>query len=230
MVSAVNAMRAYSSNIFFPLFFYGAAVVFFNLPQPAWAADSQTEKPTVLVVGDSLSAAFGIAQKDGWVQLLQQRLSTRYYKANVVNASISGETTQGGLSRITGLLDKYQPDIVLLELGGNDGLRGLPLSLMKDNLDRIIQIILDRDIKLILVGIELPPNYGPFYTDKFHQIYEDLAEKHAIPLIPFLLKGVATKPDLMQEDGIHPRANAQRMILDNVWPYLKPMIPQVKLK
>lgn len=180
--------------------------------------------------GDSLSAAFGINQDEGWVHLLKERLSTRYYQAKVINTSISGETTQGGLSRIAQVLDTHQPDIVLLELGGNDGLRGLPLSLMNDNLDRIIQIIQSRNIKILLLGIQLPPNYGRFYTRQFHQTYIELADKYDLPLVPFLLESVATHPELMQDDGIHPKANAQRQVLDNVWTHLKPMVPQRKLR
>ena len=180
--------------------------------------------PTIVVFGDSLSAAFGINQDQGWVHLLQERLSTRYYQAHVINTSISGETTQGGLSRITQVLDAHQPDIVLLELGGNDGLQGLPLSLMRDNLERMIQIIQSHDVKILLLGILLPPNYGKFYTQQFHQIYADLAEKYALPFVPFLLEGVATQPALMQDDGIHPKADAQEQVLDNVWPPLKKMI------
>ncbi len=162
--------------------------------------------------------------------MLQQRLSTRYYLANVINASISGETTQGGLSRIAQVLDSHQPDIVLLELGGNDGLQGLPLSLMKDNLERIIQIIQSKNTKILLVGIHLPPNYGKFYTQQFHQTYVELAQKHDLSFVPFLLEGVATNLELMQDDGIHPKANAQKQILDNVWPHLKKMIPPRKLR
>jgi acyl-CoA thioesterase-1 len=190
----------------------------------------QTRPPTIVVFGDSLSAAFGINQDQGWVQLLQERLSTRYYQANVINASISGETTQGGLSRIAHVLDTHDPDIVLLELGGNDGLRGLPLALMKDNLDRIIQTIKSHNSKILLLGIHLPPNYGRFYTEQFDQTYQELANKHDVPLLPFLLDGIATNRELMQDDGIHPKANAQKQILENVWPYLKPMIPQRKLR
>ncbi|WP_455204204.1 arylesterase [Kaarinaea lacus] len=210
-------------NLFVCLFFGFSSV-------NAWAEQKKFVPPTILVVGDSLSAAFGIDQAEGWVQLLQNRLSTRYYHANVVNASISGETTQGGLSRIAALLDKHTPDIVILELGGNDGLRGLPLTLMKDNLDRILQIISSRSIKILLLGIQLPPNYGKFYTQQFQKTYDLLAQKYQVPLVPFLLDGIATNPTLMQEDGIHPRAEAQRMVLDNVWPHLKPMIPRKQLK
>jgi acyl-CoA thioesterase-1 len=189
-----------------------------------------TRPPTIVVFGDSLSAAFGINQDQGWVHLLQERLSTRYYQANVINASISGETTQGGLSRIAHVLDTHDPDIVLLELGGNDGLRGLPLTLMKDNLDRIIQIIKSHNSKILLLGIHLPPNYGRFYTEEFDRTYQELADKNDVPLLPFLLDGIATNRDLMQDDGIHPKANAQKQVLENVWPYLKPMIPQRKLR
>ena len=177
-----------------------------------------------------MSSAFGLDQEQGWVHLLQQRLATRYYQAKVVNTSISGETTQGGLSRIAQVLDMHQPDIVLLELGGNDGLQGLPLSLMKDNLTRIIQITRNRNVEILLLGIHLPPNYGRFYTQQFHQTYVELAEKYSLPFVPFLLEGVATNPDLMQADGIHPKAKAQPQILDNVWPYLKNMIPPRKLR
>lgn len=200
-------------------------------PSAVTLGAENTFKPTkVLVFGDSLSAAFGIEQQKGWVYLLQQRLSTPYFNATVFNASISGETSQGGLSRIAQVLDKHKPDIVLLELGGNDGLQGLPLTLMKDNLERIIRIIQDRHIKVLLLGIHLPPNYGKFYTQEFDDTYKDLAEKFHLPFVPFLLEGIATDPDLMQSDGIHPKADAQSMVLDNVWPVLKPMLPQRKLR
>ena len=193
-------------------------------------AENKLKPITVLVFGDSLSAAFGIDQEKAWVWLLGKRLQSPYFHANVFNASISGETTQGGLSRITQVLDKHQPDIVLLELGGNDGLQGLPLTLMKDNLERIIQIIQARHIKILLLGIHLPPNYGRFYTQEFDEVYKDLAEKYKLPFVPFLLEGIATESELMQSDGIHPKAEAQNMILDNVWPQLKPMLPQRKLR
>jgi len=183
-----------------------------------------------LVFGDSLSAAFGIDQQKGWVQLLQKRLASPYFHATVFNASISGETSQGGLSRIAQVLDKHKPDIVLLELGGNDGLQGLPLTLMKDNLERTIQTIQARQIKVLLLGIHLPPNYGQFYTQEFDSVYQELADKYHLPFVPFLLEGIATEPELMQSDGIHPKAEAQNMILDNVWPVLKPMLPQRKLR
>jgi acyl-CoA thioesterase-1 len=196
----------------------------------AVGAENNLKPTTVLVFGDSLSAAFGIDQQKGWVRLLQKRLSSPYFHAKVFNASISGETSQGGLSRIAQVLDKHKPDIVLLELGGNDGLQGLPITLMQDNLERIIQIIQARHIKVLLLGIHLPPNYGKFYTQEFDGVYKKLAQRYKVSFIPFLLEGIATDPDLMQTDGIHPKADAQSMILDNVWPYLKPMLPQRKLR
>jgi len=182
------------------------------------------------VLGDSISSGFGVPQDKLWVNLLNKRLHTPYYHYNLVNASISGETTQGGLTRISGLLDKYSPAIVILELGGNDGLQGLPLALMKDNLNRIIKTVLLRDSQVLLLGMRLPPNYGKFFTKQFHQIYIDLAKKHKIGLVPFLLEGFAKNPELMQADGIHPRAEAQRAILINVWPHLRPMLPRKKLE
>jgi acyl-CoA thioesterase-1 len=186
-------------------------------------------KNSVLVLGDSLSSGLGIEPDQGWVSQLKHRLSSPYFGLKVVNASISGETTQGGLNRIGGLLDKYTPLIVILELGGNDGLRGLPLSLMKDNLDRMITLALDRKVKVVLIGMKIPTNYGKFYTKQFANIYASLATKHKIPLVPFLLDGIASHPEMMQDDGIHPRANAQRQMLDNVWPSLKKALPKPHL-
>lgn len=200
-----------------------------GLAATGYGASKVVTNKTVLVVGDSLSAAFGIEQQQGWVSQLQQRLTAPYFGLEVANASISGETTQGGLSRIGELLDKHNPRIVILELGGNDGLRGLPLSLMKDNLNRIIKLILDRKVKLVLIGMKLPTNYGKYYTKQFAEIYQSLAKTHDIPLVPFLLEGISEDPTLMQADGIHPRANAQRRILDNVWRQLKPLLPSFKL-
>lgn len=164
------------------------------------------------------------------MHLLQQQIYNSQYQALVINTSISGETTQGGLSRIAQVLDTHQPDIVLLELGGNDGLRGLPLALMRDNLEQMIQIIQSRGTKILLLGIHLPPNYGKFYTQQFQQTYAELAKKYELAFVPFLLDGVATHTELMQDDGIHPKANAQQRILDNVWPQLKPLIPPRKIR
>ena len=182
------------------------------------------------MLGDSISAGLGIDQSQGWVYKLGKRLHTPYYNYNVVNASISGETTQGGLSRMSDLLIKYDPEIVIIELGGNDGLQGLPLALMEDNLDRMIKMVLSHNKKVLLVGMKLPPNYGKFFTKQFHQIYIDLAKKHNISLVPFLLEGFATNPELMQSDGIHPKTGAQQAMLNNVWPHLRQMLPKMTLK
>ncbi len=180
--------------------------------------------PSVLVVGDSLSAGYGIELRDGWVTLLQQRLVQQGYPHAVVNASISGDTTSGGRARLPGVLKRHRPQIVILELGGNDGLRGLSLRETRANLDAMIKAAKSAGAQVLLVGIHLPPNYGPEFTAKFHAIYHDLARAHHATLVPFLLEGVALTPGLMQPDGIHPRAAAQPRLLDNVWPYLEPLL------
>jgi len=176
------------------------------------------------VLGDSLSASFGIDQSTGWVSQLEKKLTDTKYPHQVVNASISGETTQGGLQRLPQLLTKYQPRIVILELGGNDGLRGLSIDLIKTNLQTMISKTMQSNAKALLVGMRLPPNYGQIYTDHFHQIYVDLAQSNKIPVVPFLLAGIATQKNLMQEDGIHPREEAQSLMLENVWKHLQPLL------
>lgn len=179
----------------------------------------------LLVLGDSLSAAHNIPQQAGWVALLEHRLNQRGAPApKVINASISGETTAGALARLPALLAQYRPSLVLVELGGNDGLRGLPPAELAANLDAIIRASRDADAKVLLLGIDLPPNYGRAYRDRFRAVYSDLAKKHRVPLLPFLLDGVALQPGLMQEDGIHPTAEGQPRVLDNVWALLQPML------
>ena len=180
--------------------------------------------PSILVVGDSLSAGYGIDLRDGWVTLLQQRLTRQGYPHAVVNASISGDTTAGGRARLPAALKRHRPQIVILELGGNDGLRGLSLRETRANLEAMIKAAQAAGARVLLVGIHLPPNYGPEYTGKFHAIYRDLARAYNAALAPFLLEGVALSPGLMQPDGIHPRAAAQPRLLDNVWPYLEPLL------
>lgn len=187
-------------------------------------AHAAVNKPTILVLGDSLSASYGIAQNAGWVSLLQQRLDQRDYPYRVINASISGETTSGALSRAGRALDAHRPSIVVIELGGNDGLRGLPLKQIRANLAALIEASLAHDAQVLLVGMKLPPNYGPAYTEKFHQIYVDLARQYRVPLLPFLLEDVAQQARLMQSDGIHPRAEAQSIVLESVWRTLQPML------
>ena len=181
---------------------------------------AQPNNPTILVVGDSLSAAFGMEQSKGWVSLLQKKLQTNNYPHKVINASISGETTQGGLTRLGLLLESYKPEVVLLELGANDGLRGLPLQLMQDNLDKMIRAVKDKGGKVFLIGMQLPPNYGINYTNGFIKVYRDLANKHQIALVPFIMDGFAANLDMIQADGLHPKAEAQPLMLENVWSQL----------
>jgi acyl-CoA thioesterase-1 len=190
----------------------------------AYPTYASPEKPVILVLGDSLSTGYGIEQKAGWVNLLQERLTKQSYSYQVINASISGDTTRGALSRTKRALDSHRPGIVIIELGGNDGLRGLSLDQTKNNLATIIEECLGHEVRVLLAGIRLPPNYGSHYTKKFHDIYVNLADKYDLPLLSFILEGVAEKPELMQVDGIHPRTEAQVMILDNIWPLLQPLL------
>ncbi|MCQ4165269.1 arylesterase [Tahibacter harae] len=179
---------------------------------------------SVLVLGDSLSAAHGIARDAGWVNLLQQRLAAAAPARSVVNASISGETTAGGLARLPALLTQNKPAIVLIELGANDGLRGLPLSEISANLKQMLELVRKSGAKAVLAGIELPVNYGPQYRDGLRAIYRDLAGEFNVPLVPFLLEGVALQPELIQDDGLHPTAQAQGRILENVWSVVGPVL------
>ena len=185
---------------------------------------SAAPAPSILIVGDSLSAAFGIELRDSWVTLLQQRLSRQGYPHTVVNASISGDTTAGGRARLPDALKRHHPQIVILELGGNDGLRGLPLHETRANLAAMIKAVQTSGAQVLLIGIHLPSNYGPEFSRKFHAIYHDLARTHNTALVPFLLEGVALTPVFMQPDGIHPRAIAQPRLLDNVWPSLEALL------
>ena len=194
----------------------------------AQAAQQQTslQTPIILVLGDSLSASFGIDHSNGWVSLLEQKLINNYYNYHIVNASISGETTHGGLQRLPKLLAKYQPRLVIIELGGNDGLRGLSIEMIKSNLQTMISKTAETHADILLVGMRLPPNYGKLYTESFYQMYVDLGQDNKIPVVPFLLDGIATNDNLMQSDGIHPRVEAQPLILKNVWNKLKPLLAQ----
>jgi acyl-CoA thioesterase-1 len=177
-------------------------------------------KPTILIMGDSLSAAYGIPAEKGWVQLLVQYLEAQRYETNVVNASISGETTQGGLTRLPALLEKHKPTVVVLELGANDGLRGQSLKQMQKNLAEMIEKSQQISVKVLLLGMKLPPNYG-IYAERFQQIYHDLAKQYKLRLVPFFLADVVAEPDLMQEDGLHPTAKAQSKLFATVWAQLE---------
>lgn len=176
---------------------------------------------TILVMGDSLSAGYGLAKGEGWVDLLQKRVAKSH---DVINASVSGETSAGGVARLPQLLNKHHPDIVLLELGANDGLRGLQLTATQNNLQRMMEQVTDSGAKLVLIGVQIPPNYGRLYQKKFSQMYQDLAKDHLASFVPFLLEKVANRRDLFQADGLHPIAKAQPLLLDTVWPVLKKVI------
>ena len=180
--------------------------------------------PVILVMGDSLSAAYGMAVRDGWVSLLGERLQKQGYPHTVVNASVSGETTAGGRTRLPPLLARHRPAIVILELGPNDGLRGLSLTQTRDNLAAMIEAAQAARATVLLIGNHIPPNYGPDYTRKFHALFAELSARYRIPRVPFLLEGVALKPEWMQADGLHPRAIAQPRVLDNVWAGLQPLL------
>jgi acyl-CoA thioesterase I len=193
----------------------------------AGAADSPqapSPAPVILVFGDSLSAGYGIRVEQGWVSLLAQKIEHEGYGFRVVNASVSGETSSGGLARLPRALSVQQPRIVILELGANDGLRGLPLDLTRNNLDRMITLLQGQHISVLLLGLQMPPNYGERYTTGFMTMYRELAASHHIALLPFLLENVALKSDLMQADGLHPNEQGQPLLLDNVWPTLLPLL------
>lgn len=180
--------------------------------------------PAILIVGDSLSAGFGIEVSDGWVALLQDRLSAEGYEYRVVNASISGDTTSGGLRRLPRALERHQPAITILELGGNDGLRATPVPVIRENLDQMVQLTRAAGSEVILAGMQLPPNYGAAYTEAFAAVYRDLAEETEIELIPFFLEGVALNPEKLLPDMIHPNEDGQPVLLENAWQALKPML------
>jgi acyl-CoA thioesterase-1 len=191
-----------------------------------FAPAARAESPTILVLGDSLSAAYGIRLEQGWVALLQGRLKAQGYGHKVVNASASGETTGGALARLPRALALHRPAIVILELGGNDGLRGLPIAGVRGNFESLIRLSREAGAKVLLVGMRIPPNYGPAYTRTFHQLYDDLAREYRLPLVPFFLDGIALDDSMMLEDGLHPNAAAQPKLLDQVWPQLKPLLPR----
>lgn len=190
----------------------GVLLLLLALPVPA---------QNILLIGDSISAAFGLEIEQGWVSLLQKRLEEQDYPHRVVNASVSGETTAGGLARLPVLLEQVQPELVIIELGGNDGLRGLPAANMQQNLSAMVEQSRASGADVILLGMRIPPNYGPRYNDAFEQVFVDLSQSLDVPLVPFLLAGVGTVPELMLDDGIHPGAAAQPLLLDNAWPVIR---------
>ena len=185
------------------------------------AATHAAGPPTILVFGDSLSAGYGVDVDQTWVALLQSRLDSQGYEYRVINASISGETTQGGMTRIDAALNNFSPDLVILELGGNDGLRGFPTEVIKENIRTIIESSRNHGAAAVILGIRIPTNYGPRYSRAFEGIYSELAEELDVPWIEFFMEGIALNDELMQEDGIHPTAEAQPMLLDNAWPVIQ---------
>ena len=189
----------------------------------AAAADS-----TLLVFGDSLSAAYGITPQQGWVQLLAERIKRAALPWQVVNASVSGETTAGGVRRLPEDLKRHRPSIVAIELGANDALRGQPIASIRSNLEQMIRLARGAHAQPVLVGIMIPPNYGIDYTDEFRRVYRDVARKLDVPLVPFLLEGIVDKPDMFQADQLHPTAQAQPRLLDNVWPTVEPLLKSRK--
>lgn len=184
------------------------------LLQPLLAPASQ---PVILVFGDSLSAEYGLKRGSGWVSLMQDRLKAQGFPHRIVNASISGETTAGGAARLSTVLKRHQPDLVILELGGNDGLRGLPIAQTRNNLRSMVNMANKSGAKTLLVGIRVPPNYGPEYARQFDQLFEGVAKELKVPVVPFLLEGIAENPQMFQPDGIHPNEQAQPKMLHHVW-------------
>ncbi len=190
----------------------------------AFSIQACSQNKTILVVGDSISTAYGMDYDVGWVSLLQNKLIQQGYEYKVVNASISGDVTASGRQRITKQLENHTPEIVIIELGGNDGLRGLPISQLRKNLQSMIDQSLVSGAKVVLAGMQILPNYGPRYTNDFAQTYVDLAEQNDIVLVPFILDGIGGVPGMMQADGIHPNEQAQSVIVDNIWPLLSEVL------
>jgi len=188
------------------------------------ARAASSEAPTILVVGDSLSAEYGITRGAGWVNLLQQTVTQNGFDYNVVNASISGDTTSGGHARLATLLKKYTPAVTILELGGNDALRGIPLDLTQRNLYEMIEAAKQIGSRVVVVGMRIPPNYGPDYSEKFYGMFGLLAKQEKTAYVPFLLAGIAEHPEMFQQDQIHPVAAAHPRLLQNVWQAVKPLL------
>jgi len=199
------------------VWFLSAALALMCMAQNAAAG-------TILIVGDSISAAFGLDTRLGWVSLLEQRLRQQGYDDQVINASVSGDTSAGGLARLPALLAEHKPDVVIVELGGNDGLRGQLPAQLKQNLGSMIDQSLEAGAKVLLLGMQIPPNYGARYTTAFTAVYSELGQEKKVNLVPFFLEGIGGHLELMQADGIHPAVGAQGRLLDNVWPALKPLL------
>ena len=189
-----------------------------------WVPAGWCAGQTIVVVGDSLSSGYGLAAEQSWVTTLQSHLHTEGYGYEVVNASIAGDTSSGGLARLPRLLESHDPAIVVIELGGNDGLRGQPVAALRDNLAKMIELSQASGASVLLAGMQIPPNFGGAYTQALSAVYPELAAKYTIALVPFLLEGVALKPELMQHDRIHPNAAGQKILFDNIWPVLTELL------
>jgi acyl-CoA thioesterase-1 len=204
---------------------FGMVMMAAMLPLAAHAANPpEPAKPVIVVLGDSISAEYGLPRDTGWVALMRQRLASERIDYSVANASISGDTTSGGRARMPELMQRLKPSIVIVELGANDALRGVPLSTTEDNLRTIIEEAQQGHAKVVLIGMYVPPNYGPDYMQKFHGVYEQLSKELHTALVPFLLAGIADKPEMFQSDQMHPTQQAQPVLLDNVWTTLKPLL------
>ncbi|MFD2294656.1 arylesterase [Massilia sp. GCM10020059] len=190
----------------------------------AASASAYSAPKTVLVLGDSLSAEYGLNRGSGWVALLEKKLKAERISAKIVNASISGETTSGGRARLPALIKQHKPAVVVIELGANDGLRGLPVASAEDNLRAMVDLAKKNEAEVLLVGMRMPPNYGRTYTEQFFNMYNKLSTKYKAPLVPFMLEGVADQPKLFQADRLHPNADAHPIILANIWPKFKPLV------
>jgi len=208
-----------------------AAIAFAALSLAANAANADAAetpaaqgKPTIVVLGDSLSAEYGLPRDTGWVNLLRERLAKERFDYSVANSSISGDTTSGGRARLPAVLNRLKPAVVVVELGANDALRGVPLATTEANLRTIVEQSQAAHAKVLLIGMYVPPNYGPYYSQNFHGVYEELSKEKKVPLVPFLLAGIENKPAMFQADQIHPTVQAQPLLLDNVWPNLKPLL------
>jgi acyl-CoA thioesterase-1 len=199
-------------------FFVLLVLVFAGFPANA-------ETPAILVFGDSISAGYGLARvEQGWVGMLRAKLKDEGYGYQVVNASVTGETTAGGLARLPRALAVHHPQVVILELGGNDGLRALPIDQMRSNLGKMVDLSVDSGARVLMLGMRIPPNYGPEFTEKFFAVFAEVARDKRTPFVPFLLNDIALSPNLMQADGVHPNELGQPKLLDNVWPRLRPLL------
>lgn len=222
MFTQIGARRVSQNRFSAIIAVFLASLIIYSGPSKA-ASDN-----TLMILGDSISAAYGVPLEEAWVSLLEQRLDREGMDWEVANESISGETTDGGLNRLSDLLAVIDPDVVVVELGGNDGLRGFPPRVIRQNLSDIIEKSRDSGAQVLLVGMQIPPNYGSAYTAAFRDIYPELAEQYQTGLVPFFLQDIYDREGGMQADGIHPAASSQQQLLDNLWPELKPLLEQAQ--